>query len=50
MVDTYVYRLGINSMKYSYSSAVSLFQNMISVVLVFVVNQIVKKIDQEGIV
>jgi protein lplB len=50
ILDTYVYRLGINSMKYSYSSAVSLFQNMISVVLVFVVNQIVKKIDQEGIV
>ena len=48
ILDTYVYRLGINSMKYSYSSAVSLFQNMISVVLVFVVNQIVKKIDQEG--
>ena len=50
ILDTYVYRLGINSMKYSYSSAVSLFQNMISVVLVFVVNQIVKKIDHEGIV
>ncbi len=50
ILDTYVYRLGINSMQYSYSSAVSLFQNMISLVLVFIVNGIVKRINQEGIV
>ena len=50
ILDTYVYRLGINSMQYSYSSAVSLFQKMISLVLVFIVNGIVKRINQEGIV
>ena len=50
ILDTYVYRLGINSMQYSYSAAVSLFQNMISLVLVLVVNKIVKRINQEGIV
>ena len=50
ILDTYVYRLGINSMQYSYSSAVNLFQNVIGLLLVFTVNKIVKRAGQEGVV
>lgn len=49
ILDTYVYRLGIDNMKYSYSAAVGLFQNVISLLLVLVSNRIVKRVNQEGI-
>ena len=49
ILDTYVYRLGINSMQYSYSSAVNLFQNVIGLILVITVNKIVKRAGQEGV-
>ena len=49
ILDTYVYRLGINSMQYSYSSAVNLFQNVIGLILVLTVNKIVKRAGQEGV-
>lgn len=49
ILDTYVYRLGINSMQYSYSSAVKLFQNVIGLILVITVNKIVKGAGQEGV-
>lgn len=50
ILDTYVYRLGIDNMKYSYSSAAGLFQNIISLLLVIIANRIVKRMNQEGIV
>lgn len=51
ILDTYVYRLGINNMQFSYSSAVNLFQNAIGLVLVMVANLLVKRISdsEEGI-
>ena len=51
ILDTYVYRLGINNMQFSYSSAVSLFQNAIGLVLVLIANLLVKKLSdsEEGI-
>lgn len=51
ILDTYVYRLGINNMQFSYSSAVSFFQNIIGLVLVLFANALTKKISssEEGI-
>ncbi len=51
ILDTYVYRLGINNMQFSYSSAVNLFQNVIGLVLVMVANLLVKRLSdsEEGI-
>ncbi|MDO4838692.1 MAG: ABC transporter permease subunit [Clostridia bacterium] len=51
ILDTYVYRLGINNMQFSYSSAVNLFQNVIGLALVTVANLLVKKLSdsEEGI-
>ncbi len=49
ILDTYVYRLGINSMDYSYSAAISLFQNLISLMLVLISNKIVKKLGEDGV-
>ncbi len=51
ILDTYVYRLGINNMQFSYSSAVNLFQNVIGLALVTIANLLVKKLSdsEEGI-
>lgn len=50
ILDTYVYRLGINNMQYSYSSAINLFQNLLSLALVIITNKVIKRMGEEGIV
>jgi putative aldouronate transport system permease protein len=43
VIQTYVYRMGIVNNNYSYSTAVGLFQSIINLILITVVNQIAKK-------
>ena len=47
-IDTYVYRLGMESRKFSEATAAGLFQSAIGLVLVLVTNYIAKKIDPES--
>jgi putative aldouronate transport system permease protein len=49
VLSTYVYRKGILNMKYSYATAVGLFQNILAFVLVFMTNQIAKRFGEYGI-
>lgn len=49
IIDTYVYRRGLISMKYSMASAADLFKNVISFALVFFTNYIVKKFNENSI-
>ena len=49
IIDTYVYRLGIQSSKYSYSTAVGLFKNVINLALVLLTNKFSKMIGQNGL-
>lgn len=49
IIDTYVYRLGIESSKYSYSSAVGLLKNVINLMLVLLTNWFAKRIGQSGL-
>ncbi len=49
ILDTYVYRLGIKSSKFSYSTAVGLFKNVINLALVLMTNLAAKKMGQEGL-
>lgn len=48
IIDTYVYRLGMESRKFSEATAAGLFQSAIGLVLVLVTNYIAKKIDPES--
>ncbi|MDE6916568.1 MAG: ABC transporter permease subunit, partial [Lachnospiraceae bacterium] len=50
VLSTYVYRQGIVAANFSYSSAVDLFNNVISVCFVLAANWIAKKLGEEGIV
>lgn len=43
VISTYVYQLGIKSGQFSYSSAIGLFNNIISVIVLAIVNAIAKK-------
>lgn len=46
--DTYVYRSGIQQGKYSFSTAVGLFQSVIGLILVIIFNRFSKKVSEDG--
>ena len=45
IIATYVYKIGIQGGQFSYSSAIGLFNNVINMVLLVVVNKIAKKVS-----
>lgn len=49
IIDTYVYRYGIDKMKYDLSTAISLFKNVIGFILVVGTNILSKRISGDGI-
>lgn len=48
IIDTYVYRVGIVDMQYSYSTAVGLFKNVIGLGLALITNFAAKRIDPDS--
>jgi len=48
VINTYVHRIGIEDMQYSYSTAVGLFQNIVGLILVIISNCLVKRLDPES--
>ena len=49
IIDTYVYRVGINDADYSFATAVGLFKNVIGLFLVVMSQWIAKKMGNEGL-
>ncbi|MGO4731139.1 ABC transporter permease [Paenibacillus sp. 2KB_22] len=49
IIDTYVYRAGIQNFQFGLTTAVGLFKNIIGITLVLSTNYIVKKLGQEGV-
>ncbi|QGG58618.1 ABC transporter permease subunit [Paenibacillus sp. B01] len=49
IIDTYVYRVGIQEANYSYATAAGLFKSAVAMTLILTVNTIVKKSGQEGL-
>ena len=49
IIDTYVYRIGIQRADYSFSSAAGLFKSVIALVMILIVNTGAKKTGNEGI-
>ena len=49
IIDTYVYRMGLEELKYDFSTAVGLFKNVIGVILIVSVNIATSKISDYGI-
>ncbi len=48
IIGTYIYKLGMESRKFSEATAAGLFQSMIGLVLVLVTNYLAKKIDPDS--
>jgi putative aldouronate transport system permease protein len=46
VLDTYIYRLGIESMEFSVSTAIGLFKNIVSFTMLSLVNFLVKKLSE----
>lgn len=49
IIDTYVYRQGLQSADYSYATAVGLFNSVVSLIMVIAANRLAKKVGQQGI-
>ena len=49
IIDTFVYREGLQSNNYSYATAVGLFKSLVSMFLLLLTNFIANRLDQEGI-
>lgn len=49
VISTYVYKIGLVSMQYSYSTAINLFQSVISVILVTLVNGISRRVSETSL-
>ena len=48
ILDTYALRVGLNNLKYSMSTAVSLFKSAIGLVMILVTNKISKMVDENN--
>lgn len=49
VISTYVYKMGLESKRFSYSSAIGLFNNVVSFIFLVAVNKIVKKLTDTGL-
>lgn len=49
ILDTYIYRIGIQNAQYSLSTAVSLIKGVVGVLLVFITHLISKKVSGKGV-
>ncbi|MEX2103745.1 MAG: ABC transporter permease subunit [Bacilli bacterium] len=49
VIDTYVYRMGLGNAMYSYATAVGLFRLVVSLILLYIVNRIAKKMGEDNI-
>ncbi len=49
ILDTYVFRVGIQQLQYSLTTAVGLFKNVVGLIMVLSANYIIKKMGQDGL-
>jgi len=49
VISTYVYRMGITSAQYSYSSAIGLFNSVVSIILLLTVNWVSGKVGETSL-
>jgi len=49
VISTYVYRSGIEGAQFSYAAAVGLFNSVINVILLILVNKISKKLTETSL-
>ena len=48
IIDTYVFRVGLEERKFSLATAAGLFQSLVGLILVLITNHLSKKVDPDG--
>ena len=49
VISTYVYQVGLGTGQFSYSTAIGLFDNIINVICIIIVNQIAKRVSETSL-
>jgi len=49
VISSYVYRVGLQNMNYSYTTAIGLFQSIVGLILIVSVNRIIKQSGERGL-
>lgn len=49
VISTYVYEMGMENQQYSYSTAIGLFNSIISIIMIWIANTISKKLGESGL-
>ncbi|SFT07515.1 putative aldouronate transport system permease protein [Paenibacillus sp. BC26] len=49
VIDTYVYRMGLGNAMYSYATAIGLFRLLVSLVLLYLVNRMAKRLGEDNV-
>lgn len=49
VINTYVYRIGLQNLQYSYSTAIGLFQSVVGLILILSVNRIIRIMGERGL-
>ncbi len=49
IISTYVYRVGLVGTQYSFSTAVGLFNSVVNLILIFIVNKTAQKIGETSL-
>ena len=50
VLSTYVYSVGLQSARFDFATAVGLFQSVVGIILIFLFNEIAKRLGTEGII
>lgn len=50
VISTYVWRVGLNNGKYHYATAMSLFQNVIGILLILIADRVAKSLGESGLI
>ena len=49
IIPTYIYKIGLIDAQYSYSAAISLFNNIINIILLVTVNKVAQKTSENSL-
>lgn len=49
IIETFVYKLGIEQAQFSYAAAVGLFMNVVNLLILLIANQVTKKLSSHGL-
>lgn len=49
VISTYVYEVGLQNTQYSYSSAIGLFNNIINILFILLINTVSKRVTEVGL-